>query len=161
MDKEPQLPNNSKRICGIKNEIQRAKYGTLRNAALHHSYWGCRPIVSHILPPSDEIRSHPVEYHSGESDRCLESVKKDAVIYTIEGGTEVKHTKQGEFTLISSDQYIRGHLQKSSVRRVAASVDFPAGVRLIAGVETSAQFFLTQFLRQANVYPENPEGGLK
>ena len=44
------------------------------------------------------------------------------MIHTIEGGTEVKHTKQGEFTLISSDQFIRGHLQKSGFRRVAASV---------------------------------------
>ena len=38
MDVEPQLPSYSERICSVKNKIQRAEYGTLRNAALHHCY---------------------------------------------------------------------------------------------------------------------------
>ena len=64
------------------------------------------------------------------------------MIHTIEGGTEVKHTKQGEFTLISSDQCIRGSPSEErfpSSGCVNMRIDFPAGVRSIVGVETSAR----------------------
>ena len=95
MDEKPLLSNRSEHICSIENEIQWAEYGTLRHAALHHCHWWCWPIVSHILPPSDKVRLHPVEYHTGKSERCLKSVEEDAVIHTIEGGTQIEHTEQG------------------------------------------------------------------
>ena len=51
------------------------------------------------------------------------------MIHTIEGGTEVKHTKQGQFTLISSDQCIQSPSEERfpSSGCVGKRIDFPAG----------------------------------